>query len=74
MRCFSLPTRYNDPQSEDPGEERKLTIPLAVVCEQRDMAYVIVDHSRLFTMHIITNDRPWTQEDLTPGSNVRPFS
>lgn len=73
MRCVKLPSTYHDENSRA-DDDRRLTPFLAIVCEETDTAYVVFDFARLFIMNVVTNSRPWTQEDLTPGSEVCGYS
>ena len=69
MRSWLLPLRFNEEGSRDAGKERKISFPLAVVSDED--VWLFVDFARLITFHVISQDRPWTFQDLTPGSEVR---
>ncbi|KAJ7653068.1 hypothetical protein DFH06DRAFT_525272 [Mycena polygramma] len=68
MRSFQVPDRFIEPGSREKG--LTVNIIAAVVTEKRAIA--LMDCSRLSRVHIVSMSRKFTEEDLTPGSEVWP--
>ena len=68
MRSFVLPTEFNHPQSRSPNKARTINIFFALVTECS--VWIVTDFARLVSFHLISRERPWSQYDLLPSSEV----
>ncbi|KAK6981428.1 hypothetical protein R3P38DRAFT_3293768 [Favolaschia claudopus] len=72
LRSFLIPRKYVDPGAREDNSLYKINILAAVVMEED--AFIVCDFARITQIHVISNSRFWTEEDMSPGSEVSPRS
>ncbi|KAK6971440.1 hypothetical protein R3P38DRAFT_3142740 [Favolaschia claudopus] len=68
LRSFLIPRKYVDPGAREDNSLYKINILAAVVMEED--AFIVCDFARITQIHVISNSRFWTEEDMSPGSEA----
>lgn len=67
-RSFLLPPRFI---TSGFRKTQKHTLNVLAAVECQDLAFVLADFARLVTIHVISLNRHWTEEDVIPGAEVK---
>ncbi|KAI0640829.1 hypothetical protein C8Q79DRAFT_1039139 [Trametes meyenii] len=62
MRSFVVPTELTVPNARADKDIQTMAVMAAIVGEEQ--TFVLVDHTRLLRLHIMSLSRPWTAEDI----------
>ncbi|KAK6975071.1 hypothetical protein R3P38DRAFT_565437 [Favolaschia claudopus] len=68
LRSFLIPRKYIDPGARDDNSLYKINIIAAVVMEED--AFIVANCARMTQVHVVSNSRFWTEEDMSPGSET----
>jgi hypothetical protein len=70
VRSFVIPSRFSIEGSRTASKPTPRTINIAVAFSSDDWTWAFADFSRLYNVHILSQDQVWQASDLVPSSEV----